>query len=70
MKTVRPEDEVVGICQDLIRFDTTNFGNNEGPGERAAAEHVAALISEVGLSPELYESDPGRANVTRPAAPR
>ena len=63
MNTVRPEDEVVGICQDLIRFDTTNFGNNEGPGERAAAEHVAALISEAGLSPELYESAPGRANV-------
>ncbi|PYI66278.1 hypothetical protein CVV68_14740 [Arthrobacter livingstonensis] len=63
MNTVRPEDEVVSICQDLIRFDTSNFGNNEGPGERAAAEHVAALISEVGLSPELYESDPGRANV-------
>ncbi len=63
MNTVRPEDEVVGICQDLIRFDTTNFGNNEGPGERAAAEHVAALVSEAGLSPDLYESAPGRANV-------
>lgn len=63
MNTVRPEDEVVGICQDLIRIDTTNFGNNEGPGERAAAEHVAGLIEEVGLSADLYESDPGRANV-------
>uniref|UniRef100_UPI0025876E85 M20/M25/M40 family metallo-hydrolase n=1 Tax=Arthrobacter sp. TaxID=1667 RepID=UPI0025876E85 len=40
-----------------------NFGNNEGPGERAAAEHVAGLIEEVGLSADLYESDPGRANV-------
>jgi acetylornithine deacetylase/succinyl-diaminopimelate desuccinylase-like protein len=63
VNTVRPEDEVVGICQDLIRIDTTNFGNNEGPGERAAAEHVAGLIEEVGLSADLYESDPGRANV-------
>ncbi|WP_113717906.1 M20/M25/M40 family metallo-hydrolase [Arthrobacter dokdonensis] len=63
MNTVRPEDEVVGICQDLIRIDTTNFGNNEGPGERAAAEHVAGLIEEVGLSANLFESDPGRANV-------
>ncbi|NVM98038.1 M20/M25/M40 family metallo-hydrolase [Arthrobacter sp. SDTb3-6] len=63
MNTVRPEDEVVGICQDLIRIDTTNFGTNEGPGERAAAEHVAGLITEVGLPADLYESDPGRANV-------
>ncbi|ALE92121.1 hypothetical protein AOC05_06905 [Arthrobacter alpinus] len=63
MNTLRPEDEVAGICQDLIRFDTSNFANNEGPGERAIAEHVAALISEVGLAPELFESAPGRANV-------
>ncbi|NVM96037.1 M20/M25/M40 family metallo-hydrolase [Arthrobacter wenxiniae] len=63
MNTVRPEDEVVGICQDLIRIDTSNFGTNEGPGERAAAELVAGLIAEVGLTADLYESDPGRANV-------
>ncbi|ALE05985.1 hypothetical protein AL755_11740 [Arthrobacter sp. ERGS1:01] len=63
MNTVRPDEEVVGICQDLIRFDTSNFGTNEGPGERAIAEHVAALISDTGLTPELYESAPGRANV-------
>lgn len=63
MSTLSPEDEVVGICQDLIRFDTSNFGNNEGPGERQSAEYVAGLISEAGLTPELYESAPGRANV-------
>lgn len=63
MNTVRPEDEVAGICQDLIRFDTSNFANNEGPGERAIAEHVGALLSEVGLTAELFESAPGRANV-------
>lgn len=57
------EDEVVGICQDLIRFDTSNYGNNEGPGERAAAEYTAGLIAEAGLRPELYESAPGRASV-------
>ncbi|MGA7204240.1 MAG: M20/M25/M40 family metallo-hydrolase [Specibacter sp.] len=63
MNTVKPEDEVVGICQDLIRFDTSNFGTNEGPGERAIAEHVAALITETGLTAEIYEAAPGRANV-------
>ncbi|MBT0995248.1 M20/M25/M40 family metallo-hydrolase [Cellulomonas sp. DKR-3] len=56
-------DEVVDICRDLIRIDTSNYGDNEGPGERTAAEHVATLLSDVGLEPELFESAPGRANV-------
>jgi acetylornithine deacetylase/succinyl-diaminopimelate desuccinylase-like protein len=57
------QDEVAGICRDLIRIDTSNFGDNAGPGERAAAEYVMASLSEVGLTPELFESAPGRANV-------
>ncbi len=57
------EDEVVGICQDLLRIDTSNYGDNQGPGERKAAEHVAALLAEVGLDAELFESEPGRASV-------
>ena len=60
---LRAEDEVAGICQALIRIDSSNFGNNEGPGEREAAEYVAGLISEVGLDPVILESAPGRANV-------
>ncbi|MDQ4491365.1 M20/M25/M40 family metallo-hydrolase [Sinomonas sp. ASV486] len=60
---VAAEDEVVGICQDLIRFDTSNYGTNEGPGERAAAEYAAGLLAEVGLEPEIFESAPGRASV-------
>ncbi|AEG44192.1 M20/M25/M40 family metallo-hydrolase [Isoptericola variabilis] len=57
------EDEVVGICQDLLRIDTSNFGGNDGPGERKAAEYVAELLAEVGLEPVLFESEPGRASV-------
>ncbi len=60
---IRPEDEVVRICQELIRIDTSNYGDDSGPGERAAAEYTAALISEVGLDAEIFESAPGRANV-------
>ncbi|MFJ3406817.1 M20/M25/M40 family metallo-hydrolase [Promicromonospora sp. NPDC090134] len=56
-------DEVIRICQELIRFDTSNYGDNEGPGERAAAEYVMELLHEVGLQPELFESSPGRASV-------
>jgi len=58
-----PAAEVVEICRDLIRIDTTNFGDGSGPGERKAAEHVAALLSEVGIEPEIYEGEQGRTNV-------
>ncbi|WP_412542590.1 M20/M25/M40 family metallo-hydrolase [Longispora sp. K20-0274] len=57
-------DEVVDICRDLIRIDTTNTGDNDtSAGERAAAEYVAGLLSEVGLEPRIIESAPGRASV-------
>ena len=49
-------DEVVEICRDLIRIDTTNYGSDDGPGERKAAEHVAGLLEEVGhRDPALRE---------------
>ena len=57
------QDEVASLCSDLIRIDTTNRGDHSGPGERAAGEHVAALLAEVGLAPEILESHPGRASV-------
>ena len=56
-------DEVVQICQDLIAFDTSNFGDGSGPGERKAAEYVVGQFEEVGLDPVIIESDPGRASV-------
>ena len=56
-------DEVTTLCRDLLRIDTSNFGDGSGPGERVAAEHVMGLLHEVGLSPELVESEPGRASV-------
>ena len=62
-KSYDPAAEVVEICRDLIRMDTTNFGDGSGPGERKAAEHVAALLDEVGIESELYEGVAGRTNV-------
>ncbi|MGC5584738.1 M20/M25/M40 family metallo-hydrolase [Ornithinimicrobium sp. W1679] len=61
--TTTVEDEAVRICRELIRIDTSNFGDGSGPGERAAAEYVVGLLQEVGLEPQLVESDPGRASV-------
>ena len=58
-----PAAEVVELCRDLIRIDTTNFGDQPGPGERKAAELVATLLDEVGIESELWEAEPGRTNV-------
>ena len=60
---VAPEEEVVRICRELIQIDTSNFGDNQGPGERKAAEYTAGLIEEVVLEAQLFESAPGRASV-------
>src|SRR5690349_24312880 len=43
------QDEVVGICHDLIRIETTNYGNQEGQCVRQAAEYVTDKLNEVGL---------------------
>ena len=57
--TDRAGEEVVELCRDLIRIDSTNPTSNE----RAAAEWVAERLSEAGLEPTVLESDPGRASV-------
>jgi acetylornithine deacetylase/succinyl-diaminopimelate desuccinylase-like protein len=56
--------EVVGICRDLLRIDTTNTGDQRTTvGERVAAEYVAEKLGEVGVPAEIYESAPKRANL-------
>ena len=59
----RAEDEVVTICRELLRIDTSNSGDGSGPGERAAAEYVQSLLEEVGLTTTYLESQPRRASV-------
>jgi acetylornithine deacetylase/succinyl-diaminopimelate desuccinylase-like protein len=59
----QPDDEVVDICRDLIRIDTSNYGDDSGPGERKAAEQVATLLSDVGIDAQLYEAAPGRTSL-------
>ena len=57
--TDRATEEVVQICSDLIRIESVNPTGNE----RAIAEHVAGLLTDAGLTPEIFESEPGRASV-------
>ncbi len=57
------ETEVVDLCRELIAIDTSNYGDHSGPGEREAAEYVAAKLDEVGLEATIYESHPKRSSV-------
>jgi acetylornithine deacetylase/succinyl-diaminopimelate desuccinylase-like protein len=57
------QDDVVTLASELIRIDTSNPGDNSGPGERSAAEYVATILADAGLEPKIYESDPKRASV-------
>ncbi|MDL4773963.1 MULTISPECIES: M20/M25/M40 family metallo-hydrolase [Thermomonosporaceae] len=61
--TVTAEDEVVRLCQELIRIDTSNPGDHSGPGERVAAEYVAEQLAEVGVESQIFESHPKRASL-------
>jgi acetylornithine deacetylase/succinyl-diaminopimelate desuccinylase-like protein len=56
------EDEVVSICQDLIRIPSVNYGDGKGD-EKAVAQYVVASLAEVGIPTKIYESAPGRCNV-------
>src|SRR6478735_3408860 len=64
MEPLSAADEVVSICRDLLRIDTTNTGDPRTTvGERVAASYVARQLTEVGIDVELHESAPRRANL-------
>ena len=56
------ETETVRICQELIRIPSVNFGEGKGD-EKAVAEYVASLLSEVGIKNEIIETGSNRLNV-------
>ena len=57
--TERAEADAVDFCRDLIRIDSSNPTSNE----RVAAEWVAERLTDAGLSPQVFESAPGRTSV-------
>ncbi|MGW3342970.1 M20/M25/M40 family metallo-hydrolase [Nonomuraea rubra] len=61
--TTPAENEVADLCVELIRVDSSNYGDGSGPGERAAAEVVMSRLAEVGIDATYVESEPGRGNV-------
>lgn len=63
MTQVDPQDEVVELCRDLIRFASVNDGTGSGKGEREAAEYCAGKLTEVGLEVQVFESARNRTSV-------
>ncbi|MEA4945488.1 MAG: M20/M25/M40 family metallo-hydrolase [Propionicimonas sp.] len=61
--TPQPARDVVELCRDLIRIDTSNYGAGNAKGEREAAELVAAQLAEVGIQAQLFESENRRTSL-------
>ncbi|AZZ42372.1 hypothetical protein C0Z11_08860 [Acidipropionibacterium jensenii] len=64
-----PETEVVTICQDLLRVDSTNFGSGRARGEAEMAGLVAGLLTEIGATCRTYAPEPGRTTLVADWAP-
>src|SRR5690554_5562485 len=56
-------DETAIIARDLIRIDTSNYGEGKSNGETEAAEYVTAKLMAMGLDAQMFESEPGRVSV-------
>jgi len=53
-------DDVVELTRDLIRIDTSNFGDGTGPGEAAAAEFVEDRLKDTGFHTERFQTTSGK----------
>ncbi|MFK0007694.1 M20/M25/M40 family metallo-hydrolase [Paenarthrobacter sp. NPDC090520] len=58
-----PLDLTGTIARDLIRFDTSNYGDGRSRGEDQAAGYVEAFLQRLGVETTCYEPEPGRTSV-------
>jgi acetylornithine deacetylase/succinyl-diaminopimelate desuccinylase-like protein len=56
-------EETARIAQQLIRFDTSNFGEGVSNGETEAAHYLGDHLSALGLVPEYVDAAPRRTSV-------
>lgn len=56
-------ESTAAIARDLIRFDTTNWGEGRANPETEAAEYLGGLLGEMDLRPEYVDAAPGRTSV-------
>ncbi|HEX5148369.1 MAG TPA: M20/M25/M40 family metallo-hydrolase, partial [Candidatus Limnocylindrales bacterium] len=60
----RATDRLVATTRDLIRIPSVNPPSPDAPDlELIAARHIADLLADAGLEPELLEAVPGRGSV-------
>ena len=55
--------ETARIARDLIRFDTSNWGNGVANSETEAAHYVGDFLQSLGLEVQYIDSVPGRTSV-------
>jgi acetylornithine deacetylase/succinyl-diaminopimelate desuccinylase-like protein len=56
-------EDTARIAQDLIRMDTTNFGEGRSNGETEAAEYLGALLENLGLKTTYVDAASTRTSV-------
>jgi acetylornithine deacetylase/succinyl-diaminopimelate desuccinylase-like protein len=56
-------EETTRIAQDLMRIDTTNFGEGRSNGETEAAEYLGALLEKLDLATTYVDAAPHRTSV-------
>ena len=61
--SINLEERVVKYCQDLIRIDTTNFGNNESNGESKAAEYIGEILKSLNIEYQIIGPDAKRSSI-------
>jgi acetylornithine deacetylase/succinyl-diaminopimelate desuccinylase-like protein len=62
--------ETARVARDLIRFDTSNWGNGVANSETEAAHYVGDYLASLGLTPTYIDSEPGRTSVITRVAGR
>ena len=55
--------ETARIARDLIRFDTSNWGNGVANSETEAAHYVGDFLESLGLTVQYIDAAPGRTSV-------
>ncbi|WP_404287747.1 M20/M25/M40 family metallo-hydrolase [Glutamicibacter arilaitensis] len=58
-----PLDLTGTVARDLIRFDTSNYGDGRSKGEAEAAGYVEAFLQRLGLATECFEPEKNRTSV-------
>jgi acetylornithine deacetylase/succinyl-diaminopimelate desuccinylase-like protein len=56
-------DEIIGLAQSLVRFESVNTGVMPTGNETPAAEFLRGVYAAEGIASEVVESAPGRGNV-------